>query len=251
MFTPALTDRSFNYGDGIFTTMAVRNAGVQLLPLHIKRMQDAAKQLGFGQIDWLSIEQQICDAVTLPEQVVKLLISRGNGGRGYSPQGIDNPQCYITTAAMPDYSLQQQQGVRLLSAELKLAVQPALAGLKHTNRLEQVLLKQEQLRRNADDLLVLDQQGFLTEAIAANVFFHRHGKWFTPKLDRAGVRGVMREFLLSQFDAVEVDWPLDELAHVDSMFICNALMQIVPVRSVNDIKLDLLPVQQLSRQIRW
>ena len=114
-----------------------------------------------------------------------------------------------------------------------------------------MLLKQEQLRRNTDDLLVLDQQGYLTEAIAANVFFYRQGNWFTPSLNRAGVRGVMREFLLSQIEAAEVNWQLSELAQVESMFICNSLMKIVPVQSVNGVGLNMAPVQQLSRQIKW
>lgn len=251
MVTPQLSDRSFNYGDGIFTTMAVHAAKVQLLPLHMKRMLHAASQLEFGPIDWLSVEQQIHTSISMSEQVIKLLISRGNGGRGYSPEGINTPQCFISTSSLPDYTTQQKHGVRMLTAELQLAVQPVLAGLKHTNRLEQVLLKQEQLRRNTDDLLVLDQQGYLTEAIAANVFFYRQGNWFTPSLNRAGVKGVMRDFLLSQIEAAEVNWQLSELAQVESMFICNSLMKIVPVQSVNGVGLNMAPVQQLSRQIKW
>ncbi|MDX1678096.1 aminotransferase class IV, partial [Arsukibacterium sp.] len=146
-----------------------------------------------------------------------------------------------TYGTLPDYSTWRQQGVRLALAELRLAVQPALAGLKHCNRLEQVLLKQEASNKQIDDLLVCDQQGFITEAIAANLFLHRAGRWYTPQLSRAGVAGVMRSHLLSvQPDIEQVNWQLPELASVDAMVLTNALMGPVPVQSYNDKKLDLM-----------
>ncbi len=246
---PGIADRSFNYGDGVFTTMQVRAGQLQLWPLHLKRLQRSAQQLDFAAVDWVLLQQQVFAAVTDTEQVIKLLLSRGEGGRGYSPAGIATPHWYISTAVLPDYNIQRLQGITLACAELKLAIQPLLAGLKHNNRLEQVLLKQEQARRGYDDLLVLDQQGFVTEAIAANVFFYRRGRWYTPELTRAGVAGVMREHLLSQSDVELVNWQQHELQQLEAMFVCNALMGIVPVRQLNLRQLDIAPVQQFSRRL--
>ncbi|GAB2924494.1 aminodeoxychorismate lyase [Rheinheimera gaetbuli] len=248
---PGIADRSFNYGDGIFTTMLVRGGRLQLWPLHLKRLQVSAQRLGFGAIDWIMLQQQVTTAITATEQVVKLLLSRGDGGRGYSPAGITQPNWYISIATLPDYTTCKEQGITLAVAELQLAIQPLLAGLKHNNRLEQVLLKQEQARRGYDDLLVLDQQGYVTEAIAANLFFYRKSRWYTPELSRAGVAGVFREHLLSQADIELVNWQQAELADIEAMFVCNTLMGIVPVKQLNQRKLDIAPVRQISRQLAW
>ena len=244
---PGIADRSFNYGDGIFTTLLVRGGQLQLWPLHLQRLQLSAQRLGFGAVDWAVLQQQVLAVITEAEQVIKVLLSRGDGGRGYSAAGITQPKWYISTAVLADYSTSKAQGITLACAELQLAVQPLLAGLKHNNRLEQVLLKQEQAKRDCDDLLVLDQLGFVTEAIAANVFFYRNGRWFTPGLSRAGVAGVMREHILSQCEVELVNWQQHELEHIDAMFVCNALTGIVPVKQLNQRKLDIAAVQQLSR----
>lgn len=242
-------DRSFNYGDGIFTTMQVRDGHIQLWPLHLERLQRSCTQLGFTAIDWQNVQQQAQAAITAPEQVIKILISRGEGGRGYASADVVKPGIYISVSPMPDYHLAQRQGISLGVAQLKLAVQPLLAGLKHNNRLEQVLLKQELANTEYDDLLVLDQQGFITEASAANVFLHRGGIWHTPQLQRAGVAGVMRQNIMQQADIAQVNWRFAELASVDAIFICNALMGIVPVRSIEGRTLSISKVQQFLKRV--
>jgi 4-amino-4-deoxychorismate lyase len=250
----SLNDRSFNYGDGIFTTMLVQQGYIQLWPLHLQRLQHAASVLGFTGINWQQIQQQAFAAASVyadTPQVLKLLLSRGEGGRGYATAGVSDTRLYISTSAMPDYEEMRLHGARMQLAQLKLAVQPALAGLKHNNRLEQVLLKQELAGTDADDLLVMDQQGFITEASAANVFFYRDHNWYTPALKRAGVAGVMRQHLMQQTAITEVDWQLSELNHIDAMFICNALMGIVPVRMLDNKTLALKPVQQFGESLVW
>lgn len=241
-------DRSFNYGDGIFTTVRVHDGKLALWPLHLQRLQRTAMQLGFAAIDWQQLQQQAEQAINSAEQVVKILISRGEGGRGYGCDNVSAPRVYISSSMMPDYRLIQQQGVKLTIARLQLAVQPALAGLKHNNRLEQVLLKQELSHTLADELLVLDQLGFITEATAANVFFFRAGQWFTPALTRAGVAGVMRQHIMQQIKVTEVNWCAHELDTIDEIFICNALMGIVPVSMLEHRSLSVSAVQQLIQQ---
>ncbi|CAM3845631.1 aminodeoxychorismate lyase [Rheinheimera salexigens] len=241
-------DRSFNYGDGIFTTMQVKAGLIQLWPLHLARLQHAATQLHFAKIDWSSLETEVMAAITEPNQVIKILISRGEGGRGYSSQGIDTPKVYISCSALPDYHLWRQQGITLGIAELKLAIQPALAGIKHTSRLEQVLIKQQLLHTEFDDLLVIDQQDFVCEVSAANIFFYRQQQWYTPSLERAGVAGVMRQHLMQQFDVKQVSWTLAQLNDVEAMFICNALMEIVPVQRFMLRELDMTPVNALMKR---
>ncbi|KKO44223.1 4-amino-4-deoxychorismate lyase [Arsukibacterium ikkense] len=241
--TISINDRCFLYGDGFFSTVRVVKGVAQYWPLHLARLQATAARLGITVPDWRQVTQAVNDALgaaNADNQVLKIQISRGEGNRGYSPVGIAPASIYISLSPMPDYRHWQQQGVKLALAELRLAVQPALAGLKHCNRLEQVLLKQEASKRAVDDLLVCDQQGYVTEAIAANLFLHRAGRWYTPELNRAGVAGVMRSQLLHFRPDIElVNWQMSELADVDAMVLSNALMGLVPVQSYNNHALNL------------
>ena len=236
-------DRCFLYGDGFFSTIRVTDGVAELWPLHLSRLQYTAEQLAIKIADWDLISSAVLNAIAAQNTdnaVLKIQISRGSGNRGYSPAGIAPASIYISMSTLPDYSRWQQCGVTLALAELQLAVQPLLAGLKHCNRLEQVLLKQQAISRGVDDLLVCDQQGYVTEAIAANLFLHRQGHWYTPELKRAGVAGVMRSYVLSRDPDIEqVNWRLPELNKVDAMVLTNALMGAVPVQSYNKQPLDL------------
>ena len=236
-------DRCFLYGDGFFSTVRVTAGVPELWPLHLARLQHTAAQLAIDIADWNVISEAVVNAIAtahVDKAVLKIQVSRGSGQRGYSPAGIAPASVYISLGNLPDYSRWQQQGVTLALAELQLAVQPLLAGLKHCNRLEQVLLKQQAISRGVDDLLVCDQQGYVTEAIAANLFLHRAGRWYTPELSRAGVAGVMRSHLLSRNPNIkQVNWLLPELTSVDAMVLSSALMGVVPVQSYNNQPLDL------------
>ncbi|MEE2025698.1 aminodeoxychorismate lyase [Alkalimonas mucilaginosa] len=242
-------DRSFQFGDGIFTTIRVRAGVAEYWPLHLTRLQQGVTRLGFREPDWQQLSNQVQQAISAREQVIKVVISRGHAGRGYSPAAVSGPDIYISTAGLPDYQRQQQLGIGLGLARLQLGCQPLLAGIKHNNRLEQVLLKQELAGTCFDDLLVLDQRGFVTEAIAANVFFYRDGRWFTPLLDQAGVAGVMRQVLQQQLQAELVQWPLDKLQGIEALFCCNALCGVLPVHTFAEKPLQLAPVRQVQQEL--
>ncbi|WP_419570180.1 aminodeoxychorismate lyase [Rheinheimera sp.] len=245
---PELTtsDRSFNYGDGLFSTVRVSRGQLQLWPLHLNRLRQGVERLRMPAIDEQQLTAAAEQAITAPEQVLKLLLSRGAGGRGYAAGGISESHLHLSVAAMPDYQGWQQQGIRVGVAELKLGCQPVLAGLKHNNRLEQVMLKAELATTDWDDLLVLDSQGRVTEATAANLFFYANGVWHTPELDQAGVAGVMREHLLAQLQPEQGYYSLAQLQDAEALFLCNALMQVVPVRQLADKVFDLGPVRAVQ-----
>ena len=228
--TPNGTDRSFQYGDGLFTTVRVKNGKAMLWDLHLQRLVSGAKCLLIHSFDTKELTAKVHQAISAPDQVIKVLISRGQAGRGYSPQGIESACCYISTAALPDYSNWQQQGIHLGVADFKLAQQPALAGIKHNNRLEQVLIKAELAERDVDELVVLDQSGAVIEVSAANLMFCKEGQWFTPALDQAGVNGVMRQYLMAQLSVTVGRYRLSDLQQAEALLICNALMGVVPVK---------------------
>lgn len=244
----SVSDRSFQYGDGIFSTIRVKNGQLQFWDLHWQRLQQSMLRLGFYSLAEAEVKAAAQAQISQQEQVVKVLISRGHGGRGYSPRGLVKPDIYCSNSALPDYAKAQQQGISVGIAKLQLGIQPLLAGIKHTSRLETVLHKAEVEQSNFDELLACDSMGYVTEFSSANVFFYLNDQWCTPELKQAGVAGVMREFLLSNMDVTIGRYQQQDIQQATAMFATNALMGVVPVCRYlqQPLKLELVrPVQQL------
>ena len=138
--------------------------------------------------------------------------------------------------ALLDAHLQRrEEGITLTQSPVPLGRNSWLAGLKHLNRLEQVLIRSHLEQTDADEALVLDSDGWLTECCAANLFWRQGRDVFTPRLDYAGVNGIMRQRCIAQlapstFRVVEVTARPETLREADEVLICNALMPLVPVR---------------------
>ncbi|MCH8500319.1 MAG: aminodeoxychorismate lyase [Aliidiomarina sp.] len=240
--TLALTDRSWQFADGCFTTIAMSQGQLQLWPLHWSRLQQCAQRLGLGQIseseiiaDWEELRQSLAPEY-LTKAVVKIVLTRGDGGRGYTPPASTIVRRILTVSEFPShYEAWQEEGIAMGRAQLKLGRQPALAGLKTLNRLEQVLLKQELAQdETLDDLVVFDSDDYIVEATAANLFWRQGDKWYTPALDQAGVAGVAREQLLKVNPQVKIGhYRWQSLQQADELLICNALMGLVPVRQLD------------------
>ncbi len=240
-----LSDRSIHYGDGCFTTLQVRNGQLQLPSAHLQRLKHACKRLAIDFSDWGGLEKALWERASAlaptPRAVLKIIISRGAGGRGYCPQHAGPATLFISTSDYPaHYQRWQQQGITLGLSPVRLGRQPLLAGLKHLNRLEQVLVKQ-QMPTSVDDVLVLDSDGLLIEASAANVFWFKHNHWHTPALNQAGVEGVMRNQLISFLNAgghnvVVGDYPIGALKGASAMLVCNSLMELVPVAKLAGVE---------------
>lgn len=228
----SINDRAFNYGDGFFATMRCTHQTIQLLDLHIQRLKSDARRLGFSIDNWDELVAQLeaCALLCHSDSVVKVLISRGEGGRGYSQTTAQSPIALISTGLLPT----NPSSLRISVAQGFLAEQPLLAGIKHLNRLEQVLFKRQADELDLDDVLCMDIHQHLIETSSANLFWHKDGKWFTPELSRCGVNGVFRQFLLALFAEYEIDcvigeFGIYELVSADSVFICNAVRGAMPV----------------------
>ena len=165
-------NRGLAYGDGIFTTGKVVNGQLELLPQHLKRLQNACKGLGLKAPNFTELSDNIKKSVkNYPLAVLKVMITAGVGGRGYSREGIEKPTIIISVFNFPKHYIHwQQKGIHLGISELQLGLNPMLAGIKHLNRLEQVLIRQELDKRVEDDLLITDINGDIIETSCANVF---------------------------------------------------------------------------------
>ena len=241
-FLPA-NDRATQFGDGCFTTARIADGQVCLLAAHIQRLQTACERLVIPFTEWAELQREMLDmAKANPRGVLKVIISRGAGGRGYSGAGCLNPTRILSVSAYPAYYDEwRREGITLALSPVHLGRNPLLAGIKHLNRLEQVLIRAHLEQSDADEALVLDSEGLITECCAANLLWRQGSDVFTPTLDQAGVNGIMRQFCLqhlahSGFRVVEVNAGVEALLTADEVVICNALMPVVPVRAYGQLQ---------------
>lgn len=235
----AAADRGLQFGDGCFTTARVVNGEVVWLEAHLQRLQQACLRLriAFSERQTLAAEMQQL-AQGQAQAVLKVIITRGAGGRGYSPAGCSALTRLLSLSPYPaHYPALREQGARLSLVSTPLGINPALAGIKHLNRLEQVLIRSELDERGGDEALVLDSDGWLVECCAANLFWRKGNQLFTPDLSRCGVDGLARQQLLR--DAAELGLMIAQvretpatLQDADEVLITNALMPLLPVRQI-------------------
>ncbi|MGH1498047.1 aminodeoxychorismate lyase [Yersinia proxima] len=234
------SDRSVQFGDGCFTTARVYLGQVVWLDMHISRLRQATERLLMPAVNWNALTKEMVEAANHTEDgVLKVIISRGSGGRGYSGTACQHPTRIISLSDYPvHYDNWRERGISLALSPISLARSPLLAGVKHLNRLEQVLIRAHLDQTAADEALVLDTQGMLVECCAANLFWRKGDKVFTPDLRQSGVDGIMRQRIINCLathgqQVAIVSQPVDVLADADEVIVCNALM---PLLSVNRIE---------------
>lgn len=230
-------DRAIQFGDGCFTTARIADGRLIMPTAHLFRLQQACERLWIPFNEWELLAAEMQQLAAQHEQgVLKVIISRGSGGRGYSMAQCTSPSRLMSVSPLPAmYASWREQGITLSLSPVRLGCNPLLAGLKHLNRLEQVLIRAYLEQTDADEALVLDSEGWLTECCTANLFWRKGKQVFTPRLDKAGVDGLMRQRILSclrdtSWQCSEVKEDASALDNADEIVICNALMPLVPVR---------------------
>lgn len=230
----AITDRGLAFGDGLFETIRVEQQQAPLLAYHLQRLQCGAERLGIGfpeariKADMAAAMQQ----ATAGCWRLKYILTRGNSVSGYQACPSLQPNRIMQLQPFTrDVPMLQQQGVQLRYCDWRLAQQPALAGLKTLNRLDQVMARQEWQDDSIFEGLMADQQGHWVEGTMSNLFVVQQGHLLTPSLEQAGVAGVMRRVVLEL--AADAGIPCSETVladfnRCDEVFITNALIGIVP-----------------------
>lgn len=249
----SLADRGLAYGDGLFETFRVARGRPLLLGRHLQRLYDSCQRLRLAvQPQLLEAElQAFCEA--LGEGVAKLILTRGDGVRGYAFTADQPARRLLLASALPAYpAANAESGIELYACQTRLAEQPLLAGMKHLNRLEQVMARNEWQDARFAEGLMLDGFGRLVEGVFSNLFFLRDGVLCTPDLQRCGVRGVMRAELLDQAPAIGVpvrtaDFFVEDLQRAEEVFVCNSLYGVWPVRRLGQSD---WPVGPLTRKLQ-
>ena len=249
-------DRGLQFGDGLFETVAVVDRAPRLLDAHLDRLDHGARSLGLPPPDRQTLRDE---ARTLSAQgaacgVLKIIWSAGSGGRGYARPDTPSPRRILSFHPAPANPADHwHSGVIVALCQLRLARQPALARLKHLNRLEQVLARAEWAGSDAAEGLMLDQDGRVIEGTMSNLFAVDGGTVVTPVLDGAGVAGVMRgaimERLTQQGMAVrERELTVDALSQCEEVFVCNSINGVWPVRELRQART--WPVGPVTRQLQ-
>lgn len=220
------------YGDGLFETMRAHQGEVPWWPAHWARLASGAARLGIPTPDGERVHGVVRERVDGRDAVVRLQLERGRGARGYGPDPLAPPLWSLSVHPVP----RRPGPLSLRWCDVRLALQPALAGIKHCNRLEQVLARAEWHVHpsDADDGLMLDTEGSVVCATSANVFVHVDGEWLTPPVDRCGVRGVCRDWAMRALDAREQRLAREDIERADAIFLSNAVRGILEVARLGD-----------------
>jgi 4-amino-4-deoxychorismate lyase len=266
-----VTDRGLAYGDGVFETMKVVEGDIVLWQYHYERLLAGLQRL------YIEVDQQILhhhintslisvrqrqQAHVQEQGVLKLVVTRGSGQRGYMP-AQDKSATLISIytplldSFLKDNTTYQQQGVKVHICNERLAVSSSLAGIKSLNQLPYVLASRERQALPVEEGLLLDKDDYLIEATARNLFLVKENVVYTPLVDQCGVAGVMRRLIVDLaalqigVEVKEVRITLSMLEDADEVFLSNSVSGIWPVIScVGGGSTRQWPTGKLSRKIQ-
>jgi 4-amino-4-deoxychorismate lyase len=235
-------DRGLHFGDGLFETIACRNGTARFLELHLERLVRSCERLRINLGDAGVVRRELqATAARAGGALLKLIFTRGDAvARGYGWSGTEVATRVVFLYPLPpENAAAVRDGIRVRTARLRYGENEQLAGMKHLNRLEQVLARSEASAEDAAELLVYSSSGHLASGTMSNVFLVQDGQIRTPRMDRCGVAGVMRRAVMREASVLglAVDESLltaEDVARSGEIFVTNARIGIWPVRSLDD-----------------
>jgi 4-amino-4-deoxychorismate lyase len=250
--TVSALDRGFCYGDGLFETIRIAEGRAPLWHRHMHRLTEGCTRLAMAPPDIDALAADVGRvAAHRDAAVVRITLSRGPGRRGYAIDPSSTGTRVVAVADMPAILRRLvDDGLLVRECRTRYAIQPALAGIKHLNRLEQVLARSEWDDPAVDEGLMRDMEGRVVSATAANLFVVHAGRVSTPALDRCGVAGVARAEVLAVTGASTVDLTPAELAGADEVFLTSSVRGILPVRAFGESAWQPGPVVR-QMQAHW
>jgi 4-amino-4-deoxychorismate lyase len=227
-------DRGLQYGDGLFETMRVRQRRIRLLELHLERLAEGCRRLGIDAPAAGLEREATARARQCMDGVLKLILTRGRGERGYRPTGRERYTRVLSLHALPASQAALPKPVRVRVCRTRLGLNPDLAGLKTLNRLESVMARAEWRDERIWEGLMRDVEGTVVCGTMSNVFLRRGSTLMTPALDRCGIAGVMRRWVLEQAKDLRLRvWqgrlPVEAFRDAEEVFMTNAVAGVVPV----------------------
>lgn len=235
------SDRGFQYGDGLFETIEIVNETPVFLNQHLQRLDTGCQRLLIPTPDITTLKKEAFQlSQGSKHAVLKLMVTRGSGGRGYrQPDDIQTTRLF-SLHPYPDYPESfKEQGINIRICHARLGLNPSLAGIKHMNRLEQVLARAEWDTSEIQEGLMLDINGQVIEGTMSNVFLVKDNCLYTPEITQCGVKGILRDIIIQlanthQIPVVEKTISIDEVYSADELFVSNSIIGIWPVKQIED-----------------
>ena len=241
----AASDRGLHYGDGLFETVAVRQGRLEFWSQHLNRLEAGCRRLGIEPPDREILLSEAGRLFTRQETgILKIIVTRGSGGRGYLPPASQRPRRIVSAHPWPDYpETLWMEGIQMRLCQTRLATQPLLAGLKHLNRLEQVLARDEWRTADIHEGVMCDSDGNVIEGVMSNLFLVRDGTLLTPDLSNCGVAGIIRQVVLEIAQALDIVTNIGtitgaDLNRADELFVTNSVIGLWPVKALEAHRFD-------------
>lgn len=249
-----INDRGFQYGDGLFETIAVIKGRPIFLEQHLQRLTEGCSKLNIPKPDLNLLADEVYFVCKQAKQaVIKIIITRGTGGRGYRQPEVIQPTRVISLYPFPDYSnAYAELGIAMRFCAMRLGLNPTLVGIKHLNRLEQVMARAEWDDPDIQEGIMLDINNHVIEGTMTNLFYVQGSTVFTASLHTAGVAGVTRAIIKNLIaehgiSLIEHDYGKEALLSADEIFVCNSIIGIWPVKQIGHAQFT---VGKLTKQIQ-
>ena len=234
-------DRALHYGDGVFETIAIQDGKVLCFDEHLNRLEKGCKKIKIPVQDKTIIKNEILSLTENTDRaVVKIIITRGQGGRGYKiPDNIESTRI-ISLFPWPDYSSELSIfGIKTKLCNYRYSNNPVLAGIKHLNRLEQILARAEWGDKKIIEGIVMNSDNYIIEGTMSNIFCILEKTLYTPDLSLCGIEGIVREKIINLADKLKFKIEikkitLDFLLNAEEIFMCNSLIGIWPINSIDE-----------------
>ncbi len=248
-----ITDRAIHYGDGLFETLALRRGRIEFWEEHMERLSRGCKAMGFPAPDLAVLADEAARLKEGTEEgILKIILSRGSGSRGYRPPEHPIPCRILALYPWPDWpDGYATQGIEARVCTTPLGCNPRLARIKHLNRLEQVLARNEWQDPAIAEGVMLDDGGRLVEGTMSNLFLVQDERLLTPDLSRCGVAGIMRQKVMESAQRLGIDCDvvplgLRDLENAEAAFFTNSLIGIWPIRRIEGKEFT-VPQEMISK----
>lgn len=231
-------DRGLLYGDGVFRTLRATGGRIHWWADHYAKLAADARVLGLVCPGEDLLRTECLEAAQDGDCVIRLTLTRGAGARGYRLPENATPTRVVHAAPLPEYPASHTaDGITVRWCSLKLGHQPKLAGIKHLNRLENVLARAEWSDPEIAEGLLMDETGWVIGGVMSNLLVMRGKTLFTPDLGQCGVAGVTRMRILraAQRNGMSVRVaPMrpQDIYKADELCLCNSLIGVWRIRDI-------------------